>query len=182
MAELSISWNLTPQIKWTYSFVDVGDSNPTCSSDDRYSLSNLLKQNSLKQEVHNERSTSGYHLRCLWRNTQSSCHQRWSTSCLTFCLLAAKLHGGNHTLARWSCRHAGYFSKILSKSRLNRRSRQLPLAAWLAVFRFCSLIFRRDTEYAVDSFPIPVCQNGKWNWTCQRMPPCMQMELIAVSS
>jgi len=77
---------------------------------------------------------------------------------MTFCILAAKLHTGNHTLARWSCRNAGYFSKILSKSRLNRRSRQIPIAAWLAVFRFCGLIFGHNKEYAVDSFPVPVCQ------------------------
>lgn len=57
---------------------------------------------------------------------------------MTFCILAAKLHSGNHTLARWSCGRAGYFLKILSQSRLNRRSRQIPMTAWMAVFRFCA--------------------------------------------
>jgi hypothetical protein len=80
---------------------------------------------------------------------------------MTFCILAARLHSGNHSLARWSCEKAGYFPKILSKSRLNRRSRQIPATAWMAVFRFCSLVFRQDTEYAVDSFPVPVCQKSR---------------------
>ena len=77
---------------------------------------------------------------------------------MTFCILAARLHAGNHTLTRWSCDKAGYFRYILSQSRLNRRSRQLPMTAWMAVFRFCALIFGRATEYAVDSFPVAVCQ------------------------
>ena len=40
---------------------------------------------------------------------------------MTFCILAAKLHSGNHTLAHWSCGKAGHFRKILSQSRLNRK-------------------------------------------------------------
>ncbi len=80
---------------------------------------------------------------------------------MTFCILAARLHSGNHNLTRWSCKNAGYFPKILSKSRLNRRSRQIPMSAWMAVFRFCSLIFKQSTEYAVDSFPVPVCQKSR---------------------
>ena len=77
---------------------------------------------------------------------------------MTFCILAAKLHTGNHPLARWSCGKAGYFRKILSQSRLNRRSRQLSITAWMAVFRFCALIFGPAAEYAVDSFPVAVYQ------------------------
>ena len=65
---------------------------------------------------------------------------------MTFCILAAKLHSGNHPLARWSCGKAGYFRKILSQSRLNRRSRQLSITAWMAVFRFCALVFGPAAE------------------------------------
>jgi len=39
---------------------------------------------------------------------------------MTFCILAAKLHTGNHALACWTCRVAGYFPKILSLSRLKK--------------------------------------------------------------
>ena len=81
---------------------------------------------------------------------------------MTFCILAAKLHCGNHSLARWSCQQARYFPKILSVSRLNRRSRQIPMAAWLAIFPFCAFIFRQEQcEYAVDSFPVSVCQKSR---------------------
>ena len=80
---------------------------------------------------------------------------------MTFCILAAKLHTGNHSLARWSCRQARFFPNILSASRLNRRTRQIPMSVWVAVFRFCALIFQRGSEYAVDSFPISVCQKSR---------------------
>ena len=80
---------------------------------------------------------------------------------MTFCILAARLHSGNHTLARWTCGLARYFLRILSPSRLNRRSRQIPMPAWVAVFRFCALIFSKGQEYAVDSFPVPVCQKSR---------------------
>ena len=67
---------------------------------------------------------------------------------MTFCILAAKLHTGNHALARWTCRVAGYFPKILSLSRLNRRSRQTPMPAWIAVFRLPrSLIVRTEQGF-----------------------------------
>lgn len=80
---------------------------------------------------------------------------------VTFCILAAKLHSGNHTLSRWSCQKAGYFPEILSRSRLNRRCRQIPMFVWLAIFRTLSLIFGPEKEYAVDSFPVPCCQKSR---------------------
>ena len=80
---------------------------------------------------------------------------------MTFAILAASLHAGNHRQARWSCKIAGYFAKILSKSRLNRRCRRIPMEVWLAIFHAIRIIFGPEKEYAVDSFPVPCCQKSR---------------------
>lgn len=83
---------------------------------------------------------------------------------MTFCLVAAALFGGNHKRTRWFCKRSGYFSTLLSDSRLNRRSQNIPWKVWMAVFRFLAAIFTQGNkarEFAVDSFPVQCCQKSR---------------------
>jgi len=83
---------------------------------------------------------------------------------MTFSIIAGQLCGGNHRLARWFCKHARYFPKILSESRLNRRLHRIPWHIWMAIFRFLALVFKEtntNKEFAVDSFPVACCEKQR---------------------
>lgn len=87
-----------------------------------------------------------------------------SSEIITFSILAAKDFSGNHSTARKYLIRLGYFPKILSSSRLNRRVRKIPIKIWMAVFRFLSFIFSNsntDQVFAVDSFPVLSCQKSR---------------------
>lgn len=54
------------------------------------------------------------------------------------------------------------FSRVLSKSRLNRRLHAIPEAVWQALFAVLAASFKatnESQEYIVDSFPVPSCDN-----------------------
>jgi hypothetical protein len=82
---------------------------------------------------------------------------------ITFSIFAARDFAGNHKKARWYFKRLGFFPKILSNSRLNRRLHKISWEAWNAIFRFLALIFIKDSSstFAVDSFPVPCCQKSR---------------------
>lgn len=83
---------------------------------------------------------------------------------IAFCIVTAKFFQGNYKLSRYLCKKLRLFPKMLSNSRLNRRIHRIPWACWEAIFRFLSLIFKKETdvhEYTVDSFPIASCQKNR---------------------
>lgn len=81
-----------------------------------------------------------------------------------FTILASQEFAGNHRRARWMCRRLGYFPRILSPSRLNRRIHQLPWQVWTALFRILAnshVDHGEITAFAVDSFPVPCCKRSR---------------------
>lgn len=94
-------------------------------------------------------------------NIKDDLQAQMSTSeIVAFAVLASKLFYGNHRLTRWVCDKAGYFPKMLSESRLNRRLHKIPWNVWVAIFRFLALVFKAENpsdEFAVDSFPVACC-------------------------
>lgn len=81
---------------------------------------------------------------------------------MTVALVAATYYGGKIELGRLYLRNHGYVSRMLSKSRYNRRLHAIPEEVWQALFSVLAGGFRaanRTQEYIVDSFPVPVCDN-----------------------
>ena len=83
---------------------------------------------------------------------------------LAFTIIAARQFNGNHSRARLICSNLGYFPKMLSKSRLNRRAHSIPIYVWHSIFLFLSQVFRlkpSSMEFAVDSFPVASCKKSR---------------------
>ncbi len=80
---------------------------------------------------------------------------------MTTALVAAHYFGGNVEHARRMLDTPQYIPGMLSKSRLNRRIHTLE-EMFLALFQHLSESHKQKTygsEYVIDSFPIPVCDN-----------------------
>ena len=82
---------------------------------------------------------------------------------MTFALIAAKFFRGNHKFCRYLCKRLGFFPKILSGSRINRRLHLISWDVWHAVFRLLALCFKGDHGggFAVDSFPVACCEKSR---------------------
>lgn len=81
-----------------------------------------------------------------------------------FTILASREFGGNHRRARWVCQSLGYFPKILSPSRLNRRIHRLPWQFWVVLFQILANTHKQNgriTSFAVDSFPVACCKRTR---------------------
>lgn len=81
---------------------------------------------------------------------------------LTLALVAAKFFGGSFEQARFFLKEHGYMPKMLSKSRINRRIHGIDDDVWRLLFSILSKGFKetnQNNEYAIDSFPVPVCSN-----------------------
>ncbi len=92
---------------------------------------------------------------------------------MTVAPVAASVFGGNQEKSRCFLRGHGYIRRMLSKSRLNRRLHAVPEATWQALFRLLAQVHQRsspDQEYAVDSMPVPVCDNIRIR-RCRLYPP-----------
>src|SRR5215213_4651197 len=79
-------------------------------------------------------------------------------------LLAAAFFGGNIEKARSFLDEYGYIGKAISKSRFNRRLHAVDPRLWRALFDLLAETFKRshrDRTYAVDSLPVPVCENSR---------------------
>lgn len=82
---------------------------------------------------------------------------------ITFAIIAAKYFHGDYKFTRHLCKKLGFFNKILSDSRLNRRIHSIDWTYWEAIFRFLSLLSKSEeaSHYAVDSFPVSYCQKNR---------------------
>lgn len=92
---------------------------------------------------------------------------RMSTSeILTTALIAAKFFGGNYNKSRWFLSEHNYMKYMLSESRFIRRLNQINREIFQGLFAVLASTFKaanKDNEYAIDSFPIPVCSNVRIN-------------------
>jgi len=83
---------------------------------------------------------------------------------MTIPLVAATFFGGNIDHTRRFLHEYGYMKKMISKSHLNRRIHAIEPTLWRVLFELLARVFieRNDPEfqrYAVDSLPVPVCDN-----------------------
>ncbi len=81
---------------------------------------------------------------------------------MTVALLAAARFGGNHRLAALVLRQTGEVPVLLSPGRFSRRLHAIPEAAWQALLALLAGVHcqrNEGGEYAVDSMPVPVCDN-----------------------
>lgn len=81
---------------------------------------------------------------------------------MTTALCASLFFSGNYERSREFLPEHGYVSYMLSKSRFNRRLLAIPETVWMTLFSALAELFKEaniDNEYAMDSFPVPVCDN-----------------------
>ena len=82
---------------------------------------------------------------------------------MTIPLVASTFFGGEIEKTRRFLHEYGYIPKMISKSHLNRRIHAIEPALWRVLFELLAQAFieRNDPDrtYAVDSLPVPVCDN-----------------------
>jgi hypothetical protein len=82
---------------------------------------------------------------------------------MTIPLVAATFFGGEIEKTRRFLYEYGYMKKMISKSHLNRRIHAIEPTLWRALFELLAQAFKQrndpDQTYAVDSLPVPVCDN-----------------------
>ena len=81
---------------------------------------------------------------------------------MTVALTACAFFGGNIERSRLFLHGHGYMKDMISKSRLNRRLHAIPSWVWESLFSLLASVFKEANasgEYAVDSFPVAVCDN-----------------------
>ena len=108
-----------------------------------------------------------------WRDDPQA---RMSTAeVMTTTLVAAALFDGNQEKSRRFLKEHGYIKTMLSKSRFNRRWHAIPEVLWqgmLWLLGEAAKLANPEGIYAVDSVPIPVCDNIRIR-RC-RLYPCRQ--------
>ena len=81
---------------------------------------------------------------------------------ITTAIVAVRFFSGNFENARRFLSEHGYIPNMLSKSRLNRRLHALGLELIIDLQNVIGELFKAThpgQEYAIDSFPMPVCEN-----------------------
>lgn len=82
---------------------------------------------------------------------------------MTIPLVASTFFGGNIDETRRFLNEYGYMPKMISKSHLNRRIHAIEPTLWRVLFEVLAQAFIKrndpDRTYAVDSLPVPVCEN-----------------------
>ena len=94
---------------------------------------------------------------------------------MTVSLVAVTLFSGNQERSRCFLKEHGYIKNMLSKGNFNRRLHEVPEAVWQALFQLLSDVHKQmnqNQEYAVDSLPVPVCDNIRIQRS--RLYPCPQ--------
>jgi len=85
---------------------------------------------------------------------------------LTTAIVAMLFFGGNYSLARCFLKEQGYRPDMLGKSRFSRRLHRIkPMLVTL--FELLSMHWKASNPeqiYALDTFPIPVCDNYRIRW------------------
>jgi len=80
---------------------------------------------------------------------------------MTTAIVAVSFFSGNFQLARSLLKSSRYIPNMLSKSRFNRRLHRIKDTLFM-VFQFLGQVYKdsnKDSEYIIDSFPVPVCDN-----------------------
>ena len=96
-------------------------------------------------------------------------------------LVAAAFFGGNLDKTRLFLEEYGYMPNMISKGHLNRRIHAIEPGLWRGLFALLAESFKHDDDdddddpkrtyyYAVDSLPIPVCDNIRIR-RCRLYPP-----------
>lgn len=83
---------------------------------------------------------------------------------LTFTIVSAMFFYGSHEKARNFMREYGYITQMLSKSQLNRRIHRFDESFWRCLLHSlstCLLRYETCQEYAIDSFPVSVCDTSR---------------------
>lgn len=81
---------------------------------------------------------------------------------MTTGLVAAKFFGGNHSLAQTFLYEHRYFHYKLSSSQFNRRFHSIPESLFNELakyFSYYAKMTNESFEFAIDSFPVPACDN-----------------------
>ena len=94
---------------------------------------------------------------------------------MTVALVAVKLFDGNQERSRRFLKEHGYIANMLSKGAFNRRLHEIPDTIWQALFGLLADVHKqlnKNQEYAVDSLPVPVCDNIR---IC-RLYPCSKSD------
>lgn len=85
-----------------------------------------------------------------------------SAEVITVGITAAMFFGGNHEISRKFFQNHGYVKNMISKSQFNRRLHAIKKSNWEQISYLLGQIFKarnQTNEYAIDSFPIAVCEN-----------------------
>lgn len=82
---------------------------------------------------------------------------------MTFAITATLYFHGNYAKTHLFFSSHKYFSYLLGRSRLNKRLLRIPQETWVQVLSVCHACLndRKNREYIVDSFPVPVCHNAR---------------------
>jgi hypothetical protein len=81
---------------------------------------------------------------------------------MTTALTASLFFSGNYEKSREFLSEHGYIANMLCKSQFNRRLLAIPETLWLALFSILAELYKQantESEYILDSFPVPVCDN-----------------------
>jgi len=81
---------------------------------------------------------------------------------MTTALTASLFFSGNYEKSREFLSEHDYIANMLCKSQFNRRLLAIPETLWLALFSILSELYKQtnsESEYIMDSFPVPVCDN-----------------------
>lgn len=88
--------------------------------------------------------------------------QMTTSEILTTAIVASKYFGGNYTKSRVFMKEHCYVRKMLSKSRFTRKLNSIDGRIFRGIFAVMAEIFKKSNStqnYAIDSFPVPVCSN-----------------------
>jgi hypothetical protein len=102
---------------------------------------------------------------------KAMCHRRddpqsrlSTAEVITIPLVASTFFGGQIEKTRRFLYEYGYMPNMISKSHLNRRLHRIEPTLWRVLFELLAQAFKEPNNselqtYAVDSLPIPVCDN-----------------------
>ncbi len=99
---------------------------------------------------------------CAWGHKDAPQAKMTTAQVMTVALVAVTLFNGNQERSRCFLKEHGYIPKMLSKGAFNRRLHEVPEAVWQALFKLLADVHKQINErqeYAVDSLPVPVCDN-----------------------
>jgi len=101
------------------------------------------------------------YLKCI--NHKDDIQSKMTTAeIMTVTIAAARFFNGNQEQSCQFFKEHHYVNYMLSKSQFNRRLHAIKLHIWEDLQQLTSTVFKQlneSQEYAIDSFPVAVCQN-----------------------